>query len=241
MISKNATVSKTKKRFVSLRDRFLDLPEDWRGRLQSEMDTTHFKALDVFLSEKLKQKNVMFPTPERWFAALAAVSFDSVKVVILGQDPYHSVGQATGLCFSVGEGVKLPPSLVNIYKELATDLKTSPRTSGSLEVWAAQGVLLLNSVLTVDEGLAASHQGQGWEKFTDQVIRRLAEERTGVVFLLWGAYAQKKGAFVDRKRHLVLESAHPSPLSAYRGFFGSRPFSTINKWLTQRGDTPISW
>lgn len=237
----NSKVLKTKNLVASLSDRFRDLPEGWRCRLQPEVDKAYFKSLEAFLAAKLQQKKIIFPSPELWFAALARVSFEGVKVVILGQDPYHGSGQATGLCFSVGERLKLPPSLVNIYKELAADLKISPRTSGSLEGWADQGVLLLNSVLTVDDGVAASHQGQGWETFTDQVIRRIAEERNGVVFVLWGTYAQKKGNFIDHKRHLVLKSAHPSPLSAYRGFFGSRPFSAINEWLTQRGETAISW
>lgn len=226
---------------TSLNDGFLCLPEGWLGRLRSELKEPYFKALSTFLAGRLRQKKTIFPRPEQWFAALSAVSFGDVRVVILGQDPYHGIGQANGLCFSVGEGVKLPPSLVNIYKELHTDLGVEVRSSGSLSGWSEQGVLLLNSVLTVDEGLAASHQGQGWERFTDQVIRHLAEERTGLVFVLWGAYAQKKGAFIDRTQHLVLESAHPSPLSAYRGFLGSKPFSAINTWLVGRGQIPITW
>ena len=161
--------------------------------------------------------------------------------MILGQDPYHGPGQAHGLCFSVREGVSLPPSLVNIYKELNADLGIPPAKTGYLMPWAKQGVLLLNSVLTVEAGMAASHQGKGWEKFTDRIIHKLAEERERLVFVLWGAYAQKKGAFIDRNRHLVIESPHPSPLSAHRGFLGSRPFSKINKYLVEQGKVPIEW
>jgi uracil-DNA glycosylase len=169
------------------------------------------------------------------------VNFDDVSVVILGQDPYHGPGQAHGLCFSVREGVSLPPSLVNIYKELKADLGIPPAKTGHLLPWAKQGVLLLNSVLTVEDGAAGSHQGKGWELFTDTVIHKLAEERDGLVFVLWGAYAQKKGAFIDRKRHFVIEAPHPSPLSAHRGFFGSRPFSKINDYLRKSGKRPIDW
>jgi uracil-DNA glycosylase len=164
-----------------------------------------------------------------------------VRVVILGQDPYHGEGQAHGLCFSVQPGVRTPPSLVNIYKEMQEDLGIPPARHGFLEHWAKQGVLLLNSVLTVEMGRAASHQGRGWERFTDAVIRAVNEQEKPVVFILWGSYAQKKAAFVDRDRHLVLRSAHPSPLSAHNGFLGSRPFSKANAFLEQHGRQPIDW
>jgi uracil-DNA glycosylase len=213
----------------------------WLPHLESEFEAPYFESLSRFLASKIKQKKAVFPPTAQWFAALEAVSFEAVNVVILGQDPYHGHGQGNGLCFSVGEGVRLPPSLVNIYKELYADLGILAGGSGCLRGWAKQGVLLLNSVLTVEEGSAGSHQGKGWETFTDQIIRKLASEREGLIFVLWGAYAQKKGCFIDRQRHLVIESAHPSPLSAYRGFFGSRPFSTINNWLIDHGQTPIDW
>ena len=162
-------------------------------------------------------------------------------MVILGQDPYHGEGQAHGLCFSVKPGVRPPPSLINIYKELQSDLGIAPPSHGNLEAWARQGVLLLNAVLTVEAGLAASHQGKGWERFTDAVIRLVNDQPRPVVFILWGSYAQKKAAFVDRTRHLVLASAHPSPLSAHNGFFGSRPFSKANAFLVAQGQEPIDW
>jgi uracil-DNA glycosylase len=168
-------------------------------------------------------------------------TLEKVRVVILGQDPYHGEGQAHGLCFSVQKGVKPPPSLINICKELKADLDISPPPHGHLERWAQQGVLLLNSVLTVEAGLAASHQGKGWERFTDAVIRLVNDQPRPVVFILWGNYAQKKASFVDRSRHLVLSSAHPSPLSAHNGFFGSRPFSKTNAFLVEQGQAPIDW
>jgi uracil-DNA glycosylase len=234
-------ICKTKNLPGRLQDLLADLPEGWLRRLDGELNKPYFVRLNDFLGLKLKSKKTIYPRPEQWFSALRAVSFDDVRVVILGQDPYHGVGQANGLCFSVGEGVKIPPSLVNIFKELKSDFGIESTTSGSLMGWAKQGVLLLNSVLTVDEGMAGSHQGRGWETFTDQIVRHLAEDRDGLVFVLWGAYAQKKGAFIDRTRHLVLESVHPSPLSAYRGFFGSKPFSTINNYLLSRSQSPIAW
>lgn len=213
----------------------------WYQRLKDEFAAPYMRDLRSFLLGRVKQKAVVFPRPSEWFAALDAVPFEDVKVVILGQDPYHGPGQAHGLCFSVQEGVPIPPSLVNIYKELNADLGITPVKTGYLMPWAKQGVLLLNSVLTVEAGQAASHQGKGWETFTDRVIHKLAEERDGLVFVLWGSYAQKKGAFIDRDRHLVIESPHPSPLSAHRGFLGSRPFSKINQYLVQNGKTPINW
>jgi uracil-DNA glycosylase len=167
--------------------------------------------------------------------------FDQVRVVILGQDPYHGPGQAHGLCFSVQQGIGLPPSLQNIFKERKSDVGIEISKSGDLSAWAKQGVLLLNAVLTVEAGQANSHQGKGWEKFTDDVIQLLNEKRQGLVFVLWGAYAQKKGALIDRQKHLVLECVHPSPLSSHRGFFGSKPFSKINDYLMARGEMPIDW
>jgi uracil-DNA glycosylase len=221
--------------------RAVELPESWLRHLGQEFDEPYMAALRLFLSGQIERGKAIFPKPSEWFAALNAVSFENVNVVILGQDPYHGPGQAHGLCFSVRDGVPLPPSLRNIFKELNDDLGIRASASGYLMPWASQGVLLLNSVLTVESGLAASHQGKGWERFTDQVIHRLAEGREGLVFVLWGSYAQKKGAFIDRKRHLVIESPHPSPLSAHRGFFGSRPFSRINDWLRDHGKTPVDW
>lgn len=217
------------------------LHPSWYVRLKDEFEATYMTSLRSYLKGRIQQKALVFPEPSDWFAALHAVSFEDVKVVILGQDPYHGPGQAHGLCFSVREGVSLPPSLVNIYKELNADLGIPPAKTGYLMPWAKQGVLLLNSVLTVEAGMAASHQGKGWEKFTDRIIHKLAEEREGLVFVLWGAYAQKKGAFIDRNRHLVIESPHPSPLSAHRGFLGSRPFSKINKYLVEQGKVPMEW
>lgn len=217
------------------------LHESWRKRLLSEFEAPYMQSLRSFLIGQMEQGKIIYPKPTEWFAAFDAVPFERVRVVILGQDPYHGDGQANGLCFSVQPGVALPPSLINIFKELRADLGVALTGSGYLKSWALQGVLLLNSVLTVEAGRAASHQGKGWETFTDRVIERLAAEQSQLVFVLWGSYAQKKGAFIDRKRHLVIESPHPSPLSAHRGFFGSRPFSRINDWLKKNGSEPIDW
>ena len=218
-----------------------NLHASWKSRLIREFEAPYMHALRSFLVGQFKQGKVIYPKPAEWFAALDAVPFDAVRVVIIGQDPYHGEGQAHGLSFSVRPGVARPPSLVNIFKELYADLGIPPAKTGSLVSWAHQGVLLLNSVLTVESGRPASHQGKGWEVFTDRIIERLASEKEGLVFVLWGSYAQKKGAFIDRKRHFVIESAHPSPLSAHRGFLGSRPFSRINKWLEEKGSSPINW
>ncbi len=198
-------------------------------------------ALTRFLTDQLQQKKCIYPAPSAWLDALKMVSFENVRVVILGQDPYHGPGQAHGLSFSVREGIAIPPSLMNIYKEMHTDIGVQPAKTGSLMPWAQQGVLLLNSVLTVESGHPGSHQGKGWEIFTDRIIHELSCERKGLVFVLWGAYAQKKGRLIDRDCHLVITSVHPSPLSAHRGFFGSRPFSRINTWLAGRGEKPIDW
>ena len=217
------------------------LNDSWKIPLQAEFDAPYMAVLKEFLvAERAKGKRI-FPKGSEWFHALDATPLENVRVVILGQDPYHGEGQAHGLCFSVKHGVRPPPSLVNIYKEMESDLGLPPPAHGNLEAWARQGVLLLNSVLTVEAGLAASHQGKGWERFTDAVVRQVNDLERQVVFILWGSYAQKKAAFVDRTRHLVLASAHPSPLSAHNGFFGSRPFSKTNEFLIAKGQEPIDW
>jgi uracil-DNA glycosylase len=217
------------------------LHESWRVPLQAEFDAPYMAALKTFLvSEKAAGKRI-FPKGSEWFRALDLTPLDAVRVVILGQDPYHGEGQAHGLCFSVQPGVRPPPSLINIYKELEADLGIRPVTHGFLEHWARQGVLLLNSVLTVEKAKAAAHQGKGWERFTDAIIRLVNEKEAPVVFMLWGAYAQRKAAFVDTSRHLVIKSAHPSPLSAHNGFVGSRPFSQANAFLNGKGLEPIDW
>lgn len=212
----------------------------WKKVLADEWDKDYFKSLTDFVRGRYMQQTV-FPPAGKIFAAFDACPFDKVKVVILGQDPYPGYGQANGLSFSVNPGVELPRSLRNIYRELQDDLGCPPPPTGDLSSWARQGVLLLNSTLTVDAGAPASHQGQGWETFTDAAIRHLAEERLNLVFILWGAYAQRKGEFIDRNRHCVITSPHPSPLSASRGFFGSRPFSRANAYLTANGISPVDW
>lgn len=217
------------------------LDTSWKNVLLDEFKSPYMENLKKFLLVEKKAKKQIFPKGSEYFAALDLTPFESVKVVILGQDPYHGPGQAHGLCFSVRPGVQPPPSLVNIYKEMKTDLGVDAPNHGYLVPWATQGVLLLNSVLTVECHKPASHQKRGWEQFTDQIIRRLNDEREGIAFLLWGSYAQKKAAFVDRKKHLVIESPHPSPLSAHRGFFGSRPFSKINAYLEAQGKQAIDW
>ena len=213
----------------------------WLAVMGDEFEKPHMTKLREFLKTEYSGGKTVFPQKSEYFTAMNTTPFDRVRVVILGQDPYHGLGQAHGLCFSVKSGVALPPSLQNIYKELEADLGIPRAKDGCLQKWADQGVLLLNSVLTVRENQAASHQGRGWEQFTDRVIREVAERREGVAFVLWGSYAQKKAAFVDRGKHLVIESVHPSPLSAHRGFLGSRPFSKINSYLTSRGEEPINW
>lgn len=209
--------------------------------LEKDFESDYMKDLKSFLKSEYEKKKVIYPQKSEYFRALDLTPVEQVKVVILGQDPYHGPGQAHGLCFSVQEGVKFPPSLMNIYKERQNDLNFPIPESGDLTRWGEQGVLLLNSVLTVEKEKAASHQGQGWERFTDRVISVVNEQCPHVVFILWGSYAQKKAAFVDRSRHLVLESAHPSPLSSYRGFFGSKPFSKANAFLVSKGLTPVNW
>ena len=217
------------------------LEESWKRALAPEFGNPYMSELRRFLLGETEAGKRIFPKGGEYFRALDLTPLDRVKVVILGQDPYHGYGQAHGLCFSVQPGVRIPPSLVNIYKELQSDLGIPPARHGFLEHWARQGVLLLNSVLTVEEARAASHQGKGWERFTDAVIRAVNEQCDGVVFMLWGSYAQKKAAFVDRNRHLVLRAPHPSPLSAHNGFFGCRHFSQANEFLVSRAKDPVDW
>ncbi|WP_299592010.1 uracil-DNA glycosylase [uncultured Microbulbifer sp.] len=213
----------------------------WYSVLESEFSSPYMGELRAFLRQEKQSGKNIFPPAGQIFNAFNSTLFDQVKVVILGQDPYHGPGQAHGLCFSVMPGVRVPPSLKNIYKELHSDLGVEVPEHGCLQPWAEQGVLLLNATLTVEEGKAGAHQGRGWEQFTDAAVHALAEQREGLVFILWGSYAQKKGSFIDRHRHLVLKGPHPSPLSAHRGFFGTRPFSQANAYLQQRGEVPIDW
>ena len=217
------------------------LHASWLAHLEAEFQMPYMRDLKSFLSEERKQGHTVFPKAGQIFNALNLTPLESVKVVVLGQDPYHGAGQAHGLSFSVPGGVPFPPSLQNIFKELRADLNVAPPKSGDLTPWAEAGVLLLNATLTVREGNAGSHQNRGWEAFTDKVIRVLNNSRSNLVFILWGTYAQKKGAFIDRARHLVLEAPHPSPLSAHRGFFGSKPFSKTNAYLLRKGLEPIPW
>ncbi len=221
------------------------LGEGWRAALSDEFGAPYMASLKRFLMEEKQAGKRIFPRGENWFAALALTPLESVRVVILGQDPYHGPGQAHGLCFSVPPGVRPPPSLGNIYKELQSDLGLAIPRHGFLESWAKQGVLLLNSVLTVEMARAASHQGRGWERFTDAVITAVARQEAPVAFLLWGAYAQRKGAFIEDisrgGRHLVLKAAHPSPLSAHNGFLGCRHFSQANSFLRDAGRGEIDW
>ncbi len=221
--------------------REIRLEESWKSRLADEFALDYMQGLREFLQARKQAGAVIYPPGSLIFNALDSTPFDQVRVVIFGQDPYHGPGQAHGLCFSVRQGVATPPSLVNIYKEIEQDLGVPVPAHGNLEHWAKQGVLLLNAVLTVERGRAGAHQGKGWERFTDRVVELLNAEREGIVFLLWGSYAIKKGAAIDRKRHLVLTAPHPSPLSAYRGFFGCKHFSKVNRYLQSRGEKPIQW
>jgi uracil-DNA glycosylase len=216
------------------------LESSWKKRLEPEFHKPYFESLVSFVKSAY-QSTTVYPPGKFIFKAFEMCPLDQVKVVILGQDPYHGPGQAHGLCFSVPEGISHPPSLMNIFKEIKNDMGTSVPTSGNLERWANQGVLLLNATLTVQAHQAASHQGKGWESFTDAAIRALASERSHVVFMLWGSYAQKKGDFIDGSRHLVLKAPHPSPLSAHRGFFGCCHFSKANTYLISHGIAPIQW
>ncbi len=217
------------------------LEQSWMEALGQEFEKPYMQQLRAFLREQKDQQKVIYPRTKDVFQAFAITPFDKVKVLLLGQDPYHGVGQAHGLCFSVQPGVKCPPSLMNIYKELKTDLGIEAPSNGCLIPWAEQGVLLLNSVLTVESAKAGSHQGKGWELFTDKVVEVLNTQKKGLVFLLWGAYAQRKGQLIDRSRHCVLESTHPSPFSAHQGFLGSRPFSKTNAYLQAQDQSPIDW
>jgi uracil-DNA glycosylase len=219
----------------------INLEASWKRHLLPEFSKDYMIQLKSFLQNELAAKKIIYPSTQNLFAAFQHTPFEKVRVVILGQDPYHGPGQAHGLAFSVPKNIAPPPSLQNIFKELKTDIAISTPNHGNLESWADQGVLLLNSVLTVEAGSAASHQNKGWEIFTDSAIELLSEQRENLVFVLWGAYAQKKGAKINRKKHLVLESAHPSPLSAYRGFLGSNVFSKINAYLVAHAKTPIDW
>ncbi|WP_047861624.1 uracil-DNA glycosylase [Archangium gephyra] len=216
------------------------LPKDWRAVLKDVLDSPEFAALEAFVAEE-RREHTVYPSEEDLFSAFRLTPYENVKVLLLGQDPYHGPGQAHGLAFSVQPGVKPPPSLVNIFKELQSDVGAPKPGDGSLVPWAEQGVLLLNAVLTVRQGEPNSHAGHGWEHFTDAVIQKVSEKPEAVVFILWGSYAQKKKALIDTSRHLVLEAVHPSPLSAKKGFFGSKPFSGVNKALKKAGREPIDW
>lgn len=217
------------------------LHPSWLNVLGDQFEQEYLKTLKQFLIAEKSAGKVIYPPGGLIFNALNTTPFEAVKVVILGQDPYHGPNQAHGLCFSVVPGVRFPPSLLNIFKEIEQDLGISLPEHGCLQSWAEQGVLLLNATLTVEQGRAGSHQGKGWEQFTDRVIQSINEQREGVVFLLWGSYAQKKGQFIDRNKHFVLKAPHPSPLSAHRGFFGTRHFSQANAFLASRGESPIDW
>jgi uracil-DNA glycosylase len=219
----------------------LENSPSWQAALNSEFEQAYMKELTAFLQAEKDQGKLIYPQSSDWLHALDTTPLDEVKVVVLGQDPYHQPNQAHGLCFSVLPEIKTPPSLVNIYKELETDLGIERASHGYLESWAKQGVLLLNAVLTVEDSHANAHQGKGWEIFTDKIIRTVNEQCDNVVFLLWGAYAQKKGAVIDTKKHLVLKAPHPSPLSAYRGFLGCGHFSQANAYLEQYGKKAIDW
>jgi uracil-DNA glycosylase len=213
----------------------------WQRQLSDELEKDYMRSLHEFLAARQQQGAVIYPPQSQWFTALNSTPLDQVKVVILGQDPYHGPSQAHGLCFSVLPNVKVPPSLANIYKELKSDLGIEPPNHGCLTPWAEQGVLLLNATLTVEQGQAGSHQGKGWETFTDSIIDKINDHRQGVVFMLWGSYAQKKAPMIDAERHLVLQSVHPSPLSAYRGFLGCGHFSKANQYLESQGVGSVDW
>ena len=216
------------------------IESSWNSALADEWNKLYWKTLTDFVRSEYLSGITIYPKPKDIFAAFNLCPFDKVKVVIIGQDPYHEPNQAHGLCFSVQNGCAFPPSLVNIYKEIETDIGRSSETNGDLTKWAEQGVLLINSVLTVKAGIAASHSGKGWEEFTDSVIRVLSKE-DGIVYMLWGSYAQKKGSLIDSNKNLVLKSPHPSPLSAHRGFFGNHHFSRANDYLVGLGKNPIKW
>ena len=219
----------------------IKLHPQWREVLGAEFEKDYMRRLREFLIQRKQQGAVIYPPGSQWFSALNNTAYDQVRVVILGQDPYHGPGQAHGLCFSVMPDIKVPPSLANIYKEIQTDLSIQQPDHGCLITWAQQGVLLLNATLTVEQGDAGAHQGKGWEQFTDRVITTINDNLESVVFILWGNFAQKKAAMIDSTKHLILKSVHPSPLSAHRGFFGCRHFSAANRYLQQQGKKPIDW
>ena len=219
----------------------IKLHSQWREVIGGEFDKDYMQSLREFLLQRKQQGAVIYPPTNQWFSALNTTPFEDVRVVVLGQDPYHGVGQAHGLCFSVTPGIKVPPSLANIYKEIKSDLGIDQPNHGCLISWAQQGVLLLNATLTVEDGCAGAHQGKGWEQFTDEIIKAVNQKREGVVFMLWGSYAQKKSIMIDSSPHLILKSVHPSPLSAYRGFFGCGHFSAANHYLQEKGVKPIDW
>lgn len=216
------------------------IAEAWKELLEDEFEKPYFEDLVAFIKQEYQTQRV-YPPGRQIFAAFDYCNWDKLKVVIIGQDPYHGAGQANGLCFSVAEGVRIPPSLQNIFKELQNDVGKEIPKSGNLEDWAKQGVLMLNATLTVRANNAGSHQNKGWEQFTDAVIKKISEQKENIVFLLWGAYAQKKGTVIDRGKHLVLESAHPSPFAAHRGFFGNKHFSQTNAYLEGKSKSLISW
>lgn len=219
----------------------IKIHRSWLGKINSEFEADKMKKLKSYLRSEIEKGKIIYPEEKNYFRALNSTPLENVNIVILGQDPYHGAGQANGLCFSVPEGIRFPPSLQNIFKELKSDLGCDVPKSGDLSAWAEQGVLLLNSVLTVEKEKPASHQKKGWEEFTNKIVSVVNDTNDHVVFILWGSYAQEKAEFVDQKRHLVLKSAHPSPLSSYRGFFGSKPFSQANQWLKAHGKKPITW
>ena len=219
----------------------IKLQPGWLNQLKCQFEQPYMAELKAFLQAEKAAGKVIYPPGSQWFHAFNCTDFDRVKVVILGQDPYHGPHQAHGLCFSVLPGVRIPPSLVNIYKELQSDLGIASPEHGCLEHWAAQGVLLLNATLTVEQGKAGAHQGKGWEQFTDAAIEALNQQRNNLVFMLWGSYAQKKGRVIDPQKHLVLKAPHPSPLSAHRGFLGCGHFSKANRYLQETGQQPVDW
>ncbi len=225
---------------MSAADRIKMEPQ-WKTALLDQFDAPYMQQLRGFLVDEFKAGKAIYPPGSQYFEAYNVTPLDQVKVVILGQDPYHGPGQAHGMCFSVQPGVRIPPSLLNIYKELETDLSIPRATHGYLQHWAKQGVLLLNSVLTVQHKTPGSHQGRGWEKFTDRTIEILNAQKQGLVYILWGKYAQDKAKVVNPQQNLILKSAHPSPMAAHRGFFGSKPFSKCNQYLTKQGKIPIDW
>ncbi len=226
---------------ITLPANSIALEASWQALMVEEFRQPYMEKLRAFLRQEKDAKKIIYPLSKNIFKAFDYTPVEKVKVVILGQDPYHGIGQAHGLCFSVPPKVAIPPSLQNIYKELQNDLGIPPAKHGCLVSWAQQGVLLLNSVLTVENGKAASHQGKGWEIFTDKVIAALNQQPRPIVFVLWGAYAQRKGQVIDSQKHCIIQTVHPSPLSVHRGFFGSKPFSRINAFLVATGQTPIQW